>query len=81
MGDEFMVQRNTKYVKVKAARGKGWRGLVKKKNGDTRICCTPTRFKKNVDEYFRIVSISQCDCLEGLNPFVSSEYACLYRAC
>lgn len=74
MGDEFIVQR-----KPGAPRGSGWRGLIRKKNGDIRVCCSPARLKAYVDEYYKIACLCQRECLEGLNPYVSKEYACTYR--
>ena len=74
MGDDFIVQRN-----MKAPGASRWRGLVKKKNGDTRVCCSPSRLKVYVDEYFKIACLCQHECLEGRNPYVSKQYACSYR--
>lgn len=72
MKDKFIVQRN-----LKADREHRWRGLIQNKNGDTRVCCHPTQFKFYVDEYFKIACLCQKDCLEGRNPYVSQEYACI----
>jgi hypothetical protein len=75
LGDKFIVERRSGSTDYK-----NWRGLVKKKNGEIRESCTPTRFKNDVDEYFKIVELVQHECLEGRNPYVSKEYALAYRS-
>ena len=74
MGDDFIVQR-----RAGVSRGSVWRGLVRKKNGHIRLCCSPARLKVYVDEYFKIACLCQHECLEGRNPYVSKQYAVLYR--
>ena len=74
MGDIFIVERN-----MKAARDFRWRGLIQKKKGGTRLCCSPSGRKSFVDEYFKIACLCQDECLKGRNPYVSKEYACSYR--
>ena len=74
MGDKFIVQHDA------SSRYKRWRGLIQKKNGDTRISCNATQFKRQVEEYFKTTCMVQDDCLEGLNPYVTKEYACNYKA-
>ena len=69
LGDRYVVTRTVRD-------GKPWYySHVFDAKNESRICCHGTYQKNTVDAYFEDVQAAQKDALDGLNPYVTKDYA------